>query len=491
MHLMGKFTAKIYLALLINKLYPKIVYLYCIGIRYNSFAVDTGGVRMKSLGIGKKYTTYILVPVIAIFVLFVSKLYYDNKIYANERKLTDDQWIADIDKLSNIINYDMHAFINSKKDFNNDIAGIKKNIHKLSDTEIELKLTKAVASIGDAHTYLELNDSGVVYPLYFSWFGDELRVCEVSNKQYEELLGEKLIKINGIDLDKIINKIKPLISYETEQWLKVKVSDYIISPDVLKYCGIIKSEKAIWTFQDDNGQAIDIEIAPQGINESNLINLKTAPAKSISLSMPDDGSFTGYWYKYIPEDKILYFQYNTCYDRNSIKEYNRRDQNFPVSPDAYPDFNKFIEGLNKEINDNDTRKLVIDMRKNAGGFEILNPFIESLRNNEKLNKKGNILILTGKRTFSAAVWTCIEIKQKLNAVFIGEPTGGIVNCGSKPIPVQLQNSKLSLHYSYEQYALYKEYNGSINPDIEVYLDFHDYMNGIDNVYETAKNYRIE
>lgn len=422
--------------------------------------------------------------------VLIYKFLYADKVQAGERNLTDEQWSQDIDFMSNTINNDQHALFDSKKNFNEEINYIKKNLHNLSDTEIELRLMEATASIGNDHTYILLDYSWPTYPIYLSWCGSELRVMGIIDSKYEYLLGKKLISINGIKVEQAIDKLKPIISHETDQLLKAKVIDYIIVPSVLKYCGVIKDDKATWTFQDDNGHATDVVLPVEQWDNKKLESLKINPPTVQSLPKPDANSFTGYWYKYMPDDKILYFQYNTCLDRYTAGVMKGFVYNMSLVPDAYPDFSDFLEGLYKIIDYEKIEKFIIDMRRNSGGVSVLlDPLISKLSHNENINKKGNLFVLIGKNAFSASVRNCLSFKENTNAIFVGEPTGGIVNCTSNFRIVPLPNSKLTFSYAIEVTKVSDKYDGPIIPDIMVNQNFQDYINGIDDIYEAAKNYK--
>ena len=124
--------------------------------------------------------------------------------------LTQKQWIEDIDYLhKKLPKYHKNLYHSLKKeDFDKEIMNLKNDIHKLKPYEIKLRLSEIVASVGDAHTSLGLGfDENNIYPIGLWWFGKDLRVV-TADKQYKDIIGMKLISINGIDVSEVIRQNK-------------------------------------------------------------------------------------------------------------------------------------------------------------------------------------------------------------------------------------------------------------------------------------------
>lgn len=200
------------------------------------------------------------------------------------------------------------------------------------------------------------------------------------------------------------------------------------------------------------------------------------------IAIKDKADHDWYWYKYIDKDKILYFQYNVCYDRLTIDDNNA----------DYPVFNDFLSEMRALIDSSDIDKLVIDLRNNGGGnSRVITPFIEMIAKNNELNKKGKIFVIVGRKTFSGGASAASDITTKLEAISIGEPTGGLVNCTGNTRKVTLPNSKLTISYATEQFYFSSKYNGSFIPDIIVNQSIESSKNYIDDIYETIAKFDIK
>lgn len=404
--------------------------------------------------------------------------------------LRDKNWIEDIDYLTNNLEKSHKNLYHSikKEDFYKQMEELKKNVTELNDSEIKFRLAAIVASVGDAHTSLNLGiDFNKIYPLKLWWFNEDLRViqAEIENK---DILGKKLIKINDIPIKEVFNKVNSIISHENNQWLKVINTQYVLLPELLKAFNISTEENLNITLQDDENNTQKIDISP--INANNF-----KPSNSVQLSddfitKPIKMQFNGknleenlYWFKYIPQDKILYFQYNQCIDRDIAKQYGRKDY------ESYPVFDEFSNKLLKSIEDNDVDKLIVDLRNNTGGnSNLMTNLVSKLKKIEKLKGKSKIFVLVGRTTYSSGVMAAMDFKKNTNAIFYGEPTGGNVNGYGDIKNIVLPNSKLQVNYSTKYFHLSDEYKGEFIPDKIVIEQFSEYRKGIDTAYEMIKNY---
>ena len=137
-----------------------------------------------------------------------------------------------------------------------------------------------------------------------------------------------------------------------------------------------------------------------------------------------------YWFEYLAQDKAVYFQY-------------RR-----VREDPDESFEDFCQRLFSFINDNETEKLIIDLRRNAGGNTFLHrPLLLGLIRNEKINQRGKLFVIIGRNTFSAAINASTMIEDYTNAIFVGEPTGASPNFVGETTLVTLRHSQLQFSIS--------------------------------------------
>ena len=408
---------------------------------------------------------------------------------ADDTTLTKDQWVDDIDYLEQNLSekhYNVYHAI-KKEDLEKQFSDLKKEVPRLKDYEIRLKMAKIVASIGDAHTSLTVDSQadGKVYPFGVWWLGKELKVFAI-DKEYKEIIGYNLIAINNIPIEEVMAKINTLISHENEQWLKVINVTYVQMPEVLKFLNIIKEDEAEFTFNDDKGNIKKLNLSPKTSAELNTVYARDLMTKKPVITQQGNSNLydTLYWYKYIPEDKIMYFKYNQCMDRNIAKMMGYKNW------EQFPDFSEFGDDLIKEINDKDIDKFIIDLRDNTGGdSSLMSDFAGKLYDIKKLKEQGKVFVMTGRKTFSSGVLACLTIKNSTKALFFGEATGGNVNGYGEITAIILPNSKIQVSCSTKYFDKSSEYKEGFIPDVTIEQSFNNYISGIDDVYEAIRNYK--
>ncbi len=272
-----------------------------------------------------------------------------------------------------------------------------------------------------------------------------------------------------------------IISHENDQWLKVMDVQYVMMPDILKLLGVTSEDKVEFSFEDDNKTINKIEFYPGKLTDKNIVRvMDEMPIKPLRLQYNyNDKTANLYWYKYIPNDKTLYFQYNQCIDRDVAKMYGIKDY------ENYPDFNEFSKGLLNLIDAKKIDKFVIDLRNNGGGdSSLMTTLVGKLANIDKL--KGKFYVIIGRETFSSGVFAAVDFMDYAKAKFYGEPTGGNVNGYGEIKYLVLPNSKLKISYSTKYFDLSPKFKENFIPDVTVNETFNDYKQGTDDVYEAIK-----
>lgn len=372
-------------------------------------------------------------------------------------------------------------FKTSKEQFHNDISNLKNSVDKSNDDEIVAGIYKIMASIGDAHSnaYRKFTKQ---YPVQFYYFKDGIYVINTTS-QYKEALYSKLVKVNGIDIEKVKQAIIPLIVAENEGMIKKSIPKYLSNPEILHGIKIVPDiEKAVFTFENDKGENFDINIKSIDRGKGDKLIVNQSYDSSYPLYMQKSES--NYWYKYLDKEKTLYFKYNQC---------------VPDKDEKAPKIEDFIADMLKFIDNHPVNKFVIDMRDNGGGTDkYIFPIIDKLKNN-KLNNKNSLFVIVGRGTFSAAMTDAVLLKKQTNATFVGESTSAKPNHYGAVKHFMLPNSKMEIGYS-TQFNESDENNseGSLEdnlstfvPDKVIEISIKDYLNKKDPVLDYILGFNQE
>jgi C-terminal processing protease CtpA/Prc len=375
----------------------------------------------------------------------------------------DEKWIKDIEYIEKVLpKVHKNLYFNiTEKAFLGQLEELKKKVPVYSEDEIEIELSKIVASVGDSHSGSNIGTEDI-YPIELFWFDEGIYITNTS-KEYEELLDAKIITLNDKKIEEVAKTIKPLLAAANENWFKTQVVYYISIPKVLKYFKAINTEELELSVQLISGEIKKIKMKPVKYKEYVQID-----RSNVQVPIYKTHTNENYWYEYLKDEKILYINYNSCREM--------REKPFEIFSKEVWEFTE-----NHEI-----EKLVLDIRNNRGGSSpILNPFIKKLKKS-KFNKEGSLYVVIGKDTYSSAILNALTLRKETRAYFVGENTGGSPNHYGEVKQFELPNSKRKIRYSTKYFNWSKENEDTIKPDMLIKESYENYKKASDPVLEWIK-----
>lgn len=356
------------------------------------------------------------------------------------------KWIDDIDYLKEeLINNHINLFAYTKEDeFNKKIEKLKEMIDELDYEEMKVEISRVVASIKDAHTSLIFPARRFI-PLKFYYFNDGVYIIN-STKDYENLLFKRVIAIEDINIEEILKELYDIISFENEYLFKAQSMKYLQIVEVL-YGLLIIDDMSKIKITLDNGE---YEISSVSIDKLIYTN--------DNLPFYARNSSENLWFKYL-DNKEIYIKYNSCRENGNESIQSK------------------IEKIILFIENNNIKKVTVDLRNNLGGnSSLFEPFIDYIKNNKEINNKENLKVIIGRETFSSALLNAYDFKNNTNAKIIGEPSGGKPNCYGEILRITLPNSKLLVTYSTRFYNLIDDDRvDALYPDEIVLETIEDYI----------------
>ena len=242
----------------------------------------------------------------------------------------------------------------------------------------------------DSHTKLIFDDNDFYLPVRFKYINNELYIIRTTEKTKELLYGQ-VLKINDIDINKIIEEIRNMTAYSTEEYIISQVELFLINGYKIRSLPSINSNCEEFEFslkKDDKN--IDVKLTR---DEGYLLPINK-PRLNYSLELIDD--------------KML-IVYNKCRE-----EYENQ----------MVDFVNEISTKSTELGIN---KFIVDIRGNQGGnSEIINPLIDFLKDKKTVT-------LVDEYVFSGGRFAILDLKN-INSKFVGTGIGTQLNCfGNAPI----------------------------------------------------------
>lgn len=386
----------------------------------------------------------------------------------NNKRL--DKWTEDLEQLAlELPQGHKNLFFNmNKDDFQKQIQNLNNNIDNYDDCMISVDIAAIAASARDAHTTAIMPITRFI-PFEFYWFPEGIYIITCFGEA-ADAVNCKVTHLNGIPIEEVIQRVELIVSHENDAFLKAQLPKYLQAVEVLYGLEVIDEfDHVELSLETVGGEVLDITVPTYGYKEFKSKTIKNVNVSGTNLPLYRRNKDKNYWRYFIAESNTLYFNYNSCREMQDVS------------------VESFSMDLIEFINQEDVRRLVIDLRNNLGGNStLLEPFIKDLSKCEKLNRIGGIFVILGRETFSSALLNAYALKNKTKAIFIGEATGGKPNCYGEVKFFNLKNSKLQIRYSTEYYKLVEDdEQQSFFPDVITEVTIKDYFDNRDPCMDYA------
>lgn len=359
--------------------------------------------------------------------------------------------------------------------FTEDISDLERDAPRLTDSEIILRLMKAVASGKMSHTLVAPPENLAFhpYPLQFVWYSDGPALTD-ANEKYKTALGARIVRIGTMTPEQFESAAAPFLSHENRVWLHQISPDFMLTREVADHFGLAKPDGTLdITVAKLGGEPFQIKVAPGATDHM----ISAYEALNIPDPFFDKNPGDWYWDEYLPKDHAVYIQYNRC-------------RNKPKKP-----FKDFAAGLFRFVDRSHgagkVQRIIVDLRFNTGGdSSVIDPLIDGLKSRPWLCAKGHLYVLIGGGTYSSGMMAAVEFRNSLHAVLIGEPSGSPPNEYGEVESFTLPNSKIEIQYTTKFFRLLADSDPeTLEPDLIVPTSIADFLSGRDQVLEMALKQR--
>jgi hypothetical protein len=350
----------------------------------------------------------------------------------------------------------------------------------LSPDELLVKLMRFTALLGerDGHSGifpLDSNNRRVLhlFPLYLYKFSDGLFV--VSAPGHRELVGARLLALDGIPVESLEEQVRPLVPRDNEATRTDRFMSFMLTAEVLHGLGLRAGTGAArFALQKPGAEAQEVTLAP------------VTAAAYLRLMTPEFPSFV---YALPKRPRPLYLRrraldhYVTTVERGRVAFVGYNLTLGSTAADA--------RALLRLAKKRTTRRVVVDVRLNPGGDNhTYVPLLAALRS-RSVNRPGRLVVLISRSTFSAAANFIAELERKTTAVFVGETSGGSPNLYGDAAAVEVPSAGVSVNVAtrYWQKSTAGDRRNGIDPDVAVQLTSSAFFRGKDPVLAAALAYR--
>lgn len=410
-------------------------------------------------------------------------------LFAAERTLTAADWQADLDfVIERIATVHPHAFSRTGQwEFQAAARDLRREIPQLSHEEIVVRMAALVARLQDGHTSLDpyVGDGGAGgfvtwFPIRFRQFSEGLFVT-MAPEAHRDLVGGSVLRLGDVDGGEAFRRAASLVPAENEHWVRVNAPVHLSSAEALVGLGLLDDRARLpLTVRTAAGEERAVTLAsvvspqyqgwfwrwlraPVGTEAVHGFDQLPLHLAQQTAGMPS------YDFTYLPASKTLYF--------HMIGFWDAGEENFFA----------FWDRMWAFYDEHDVERFVFDLRVNGGGngarvTRIVHAFIRR----PEFEEPGRLFVLTGGKTFSAAVMMVAAMEEHTKATFIGTPMGAGYNHHGDAGTVSLPASGLDLHVStlYHQLSRSDDDRRAISPHVPAPATAAAYFAGRDPAMES-------
>ncbi len=400
-----------------------------------------------------------------------------------------DDWRVDLDEISNTLvlqHPDPYTRI-GREAFARDLESLKRRLPELSEEQRVVEAMRLVASIGDGHTFLEPTGDAFKawYPIRLYRFSDGIFVTS-AHKSVAGLAGAQMLEIGGMPAAEALDLARGLMGADNDIGASENVAA-LSNAGLAKGLGLADASGALPVkvrLRDGRERALKLAPQPGGSGlgwrfRSEVFGASigdypdwvaafgASPSSAFRTPDPARPLHLRYRRHYIgvplPERDAYYMQVNYVLDHEDEA------------------FNAFFHRAMAEVDKQKPRRLIVDWRYNSGGdgSKLTAMIAEFIRRGDAPPWR-ELYVLTGRKTFSAAVGAVEEFLARTPATFVGEPAGAGLNSFGDAGTFKFEHAQLSLSCSRRRHWGRSDSHDPYTPvDVPAVFSFADYIAGRD------------
>jgi hypothetical protein len=347
------------------------------------------------------------------------------------------------------------------------VAALDAQVPTASDDELMVGVLRIVAMVSrlgcDAHTGAFIWGVGHYpvesLPLRLWLFEDGVYIVDALDP-YRGLIGQRLDRIGGQPTDGVRAAIRPLVPRDNDQTVRLLLPRYMLIPQILRGLGLASTGP------------IELETSTAGTIERTSITpipmaAYNAWAGAYGLDLPADPNVLylsriqdSLWWEPLPDDPAtLYVQYN-------------RVDRLPTS---------LLDSLRAALVAPAIDRIVLDVRHTYGGeVGAVDPMV-AVFHAAALAHPGNVSVITGRNTFSAASLFVARLVHSDDVTVLGEAMGGCPTAygNSSDVTLPFSGIAVSVASTLEVGIDPADQRDTIDPGIPTPLTVADWLSGTD------------
>ena len=371
----------------------------------------------------------------------------------------------------------------TRAQFDSALTAIDRSLPRLARHQVIVELEKLDALVGDGHSNVSpWRDTAAAFhelPVSLYWFEDGFYVRAAAAGQ-ASLVGDRVVGIGGVPIEEAVARIRPLISRDNEMGVRAWAPILITMPEVLHAVGLSDDPSRATLQVATTAGRQEVRLSASGlfpmltgetdctwIKRPGWVDARDRARDPLWLSDPTNT----YWYRYRSATRSLYCQLNA------------------IQQKAGDSLGVFFARAISAADSSGAERFILDLRLNGGGDGSWNREIVRALLKSRYDVPGRLMVITGRRTWSAAQMLINELENMADVVFVGEPSASRGNVYGDSKKIVLPNSHLTVRVSslYWQQSDPRDTREWIDVGVPATLRYADYAAGRDPALEAAEH----
>jgi len=289
--------------------------------------------------------------------------------------------------------------------------------------------------------------------------GDDIVIVDAL-PPYTDLIGARIDRIGAAAIADVLAALRPIVPRDNDQTVRLLTPRYLLISQVLRALHVIDADSGVTLALTHPGHDQTATVEPIPMVDYNAwagtygLHLPADP-QVLYLSRIDDAL----WWTRLQDPGTLFVQWN-------------RVDHLPLGT---------IPALRAELHKPDVTKVVLDVRHNFGGeVSAVDPMLD-LFTDPAIDQPGQLFVMTGRNTFSAASLFVARLKRDTDAAIVGEPMGGCPTAfgNSRDMTLPFSGIAVSVATQLEVGVAADDTRPTIEPDDPSLLSADDWANGSD------------
>lgn len=387
-------------------------------------------------------------------------------------------WAGDVRVIaSELLRIHPNAFYRLERSrWDSAVQATELRIGSLTRNQATVALMELVALVHDGHTSINPFFNPAVaaryYPFELHRFEDGVFVRSAPPGQ-SALVGAKVLRLGRVSIDSAMVAIARVIPHENEWWIRAWGPAFLGLAEVIDGLGLVDDLEALPLVVERNGRRETVVVHPAGPLQPGGHGGAPAIDRSGWSSMYDNTTTPlwlrnqgqPYWVEWEPTNRTLYVSYRAV-----------------VNPDHGLGNEAFWRQVFAMADSLPLARLVLDIRENLGGNSFYNRQVtRGIVARPALDRPDRFFVITGARTFSAAMNLSRDLEHWTNATFVGEPTGNAMYFYGDHQLVPLPSSGISVAVSTLTWPPYehRQTGDFLAPAIFAPLTSDEFRRGVD------------